>query len=506
MTYTVGEIAKGMGAAILCGDPERTVSAWTFSSKEGSADTMFLPMKGERVDAHDFIADAYAHGVRVTTTERGEIVPGTEDMTYLAVDNARDAWQRLGAYWRRKHAGVPMIAVTGSVGKTTTKELTALALSPFGNVLKTSGNHNGQLGVPLMMAELSDDTDCAVIEMGMSLPGEMGRIAAVAMPDCAAITNIGLSHIGNLGSQEGIRREKLSIVNRLRDGGTLFVNGDDPLLRVLCPDCPDYAGTDGILMYPETRERFRTLTVVAYGAESWCRYRYSGEVLTEGTASFTYEGPNGSLPVMLPVPGHHNVSNATLAIAAAETMISGSDIASEAAKALAAYKPMSMRGGRETLPGGILMIDDTYNASPDSMRSGLDVLCAVNAGRHIAMLADMFELGDHAEAGHRRVGRDVAERAVDVLITVGELSEAIADEAEKRTAELGRKMSIFRVKTREEGRDLLLPMLREGDAVLLKGSRGMKLDEVADALRKREARDDRQDNGDGFKEAGDRTV
>ena len=482
MTYTVSEIAKGMGATILCGDPERTVSAWSFSSREGDADTMFIPMKGERVDAHDFIADAYAHGMRVTTTERGEIVPGTEDMTYLAVADAREAWQQLGAYWRGKHASVPMIAVTGSVGKTTTKELTALALTPLGTVLRTSGNRNGQLGVPQMMAELTDDTDCAVIEMGMSLPGEMGRIAAVAMPDHAAITNIGMSHIGNLGSQEGIRREKLAIVNRLHEGGTLFVNGVDPLLLVLCPDCPEYKGTDGILMYPETRERFRTLRVVAYGAEEWCRYRYREEVLTEQTASFVYESADGTIPVTLPVPGHHNVSNATLAIAAAETF---GVRAADAAEALAGYKPMSMRGGREQLPGGIVLIDDTYNASPDSMRSGLDVLCAVSAKRHIAMLADMFELGEHAEEGHRRVGRDVAERPVDVLITVGELSEALADEAVKRTAELGRKIDIFRVKTREEGRDLLLPMLREGDAVLLKGSRGMKLDEVAEALRKK---------------------
>lgn len=483
MRYTVSEIAMGMGAKILCGDPDRTVSAWTFSSKEGDADTMFVPMKGERVDAHDFIADAYAHGVRVTSTERGETVSGTEDMTYLYVEDARAGWQRLGAYWREKHANVPMIAITGSVGKTTTKELTALALSPSGNVLRTSGNRNGQLGVPQMMAELADDTDCAVIEMGMSMPGEMGRIAAVAMPDYAAITNIGLSHIGNLGSQEGIRREKLSIVNRLREGGTLFVNGDDPLLRVLCPDCPDYAGTEGILMYEDTRERFRTLKVVAYGAEEWCRYRYRDEVAEEQKVSFVYEGAGAALPVSLPVPGHHNVSNATLAIAVAETM---GVSAERAAEALATYQPMSMRGVREVLPGGVILIDDTYNASPDSMRSGLDVLCGVKAGRHIAMLADMFELGDHAESGHRRVGRDVAERPVDVLITVGKLSEAIADEAEKRAAELGRSVSIFRAGTREEGRDLLLPMLKEGDAVLLKGSRGMKLDEVAEALRRRE--------------------
>ncbi len=482
MSYTVSEIAKGMGARLLCGDATRTVSKWTFSSKEGDADTMFVPMKGERVDAHDFIADAYAHGIRVTTTERGEIVPGTPEMTYLVVDDARASWQKLGAYWRLQHAAVPMIAVTGSVGKTTTKELTATALAPMGKVLRTGGNKNGQLGVPQMMAELSDDTDAAVIEMGMSLPGEMGRIAAVAMPTHAAITNIGVSHIGNLGSQEAIRREKLAIVNHLQEGGILFVNGDDPLLAVLCPDCPDYAGTEDILMYEETRTRFATLTVKAYGAAEWCTYRYKDEVLSEEGAAFVCEGPFGKVAVSLPVAGHHNVSNATLAIAVAATF----GVAPEAsAEALCGYRPMAMRGGREELPGGIILLDDTYNASPDSMKSGLSVLCATKAKRRIAMLGDMFELGDHSEAAHRSVGACVAELPVDILLAIGEASEAMAEEAAARAAERGRKLSVYSFRTKEEGQEKLFSLLRSGDAVLLKGSRGMGLDTVAKALRER---------------------
>lgn len=477
MRYTVAEIAKGMGAKILRGDAERTVCRWTFSSKDGDADTMFVPMKGERVDAHDFIADAYKNGMRVTTTERGEIVPGTDGMTYLAVSDARASWQRLGAYFRDCRASVPMIAVTGSVGKTTTKEMVALALSPIGRVLRTEGNRNGQLGVPQMMAELSDDTDAAVIEMGMSMPEEMGRIAVVAKPQFAVITNIGVSHIGNLGSQEAIRREKLAVVNGMAEGGVLLVNGDDPLLRVLCPDCPDYNGTDDILMYGRTREVWPLLTVVAYGSEPWCRYRYENEVLTEHEASFTYVSEDLRCEVSLPVTGHHYTSNATAALAAAELF----DVSvRDAADALGTYRPMAMRGVREELPGGITLIDDTYNASPDSMRSGLDVLCAVKAARHIAVLADILELGELSGECHRRVGKYVAERPVDILITIGTEAVAIADEASKG------RCTVLRAATREEGSEKLFGILRKGDAVLLKGSRGMGLDVIANKLRERE--------------------
>ena len=486
MSYTVLDIAKGMGAKLLCGDPDATVDRFTFSSKDGDARTMFIPMKGERVDAHDFIADAYAHGVRVTTTERGEIVPGTEGMAYLYTEDARAAWQRFGASLRDRFAAVKMVAVTGSVGKTTTKELVATALLPLGKVLKTEGNKNGQLGVPQMMAELSDDTDAAVIEMGMSLPGEMGRIAAVAKPDCAVITNIGVSHIGNLGSQEAIRREKLSVIDSLSAGGTLLVNGDDPLLAVLCKDNPEYRGTDGIEMYDRTRGRLSDVTIAAYGAAPWCRYRYAEEVLSEDSATFSFVSGDTEVRVELPVPGHHNVSNATAAIAIAGLF---GLPAEAAAQALLSYRPMAMRGGIETLADGVIMIDDTYNASPDSMRSGLNVLCAVKAERRIAVLADILELGELSEQCHRSVGRDVAGRPVDILITVGTEARAIADEAEtalrEKACDDAGKLTVIRTTTKEEGRDALLSVVKPGDAVLLKGSRGMGMDAIAKVLRER---------------------
>lgn len=476
MKITAAELAKAMDAEILCGDAERTVERWSFSSKDGDERTMFLPIRGERVDAHEYIRDAYLHGMRVTATERDRAEEGTEDMVYLHVRDTRDAWQRFGQEIRKTHSDIPMVSVTGSVGKTTTKEMLAAALKPMGTVLKTDGNRNGQLGVPQMMTELCDRPDCAVIEMGMSMKGEMARIAEVARPDFAVITNIGMSHIGNLGSQEAIRREKLCIVNRLSRDGILFVNGDDPRLRVLCPSCPDFAGYDTVEMYPETAERMRTLQVRAYGAEDWCEYRYEQETVREEESSFRYCHDGRSVSVVLSVSGHHNVTNATAAIAVAEAM---GLTAESAAEALRDYHTMAMRGTKEILKNGTVLIDDTYNASPDSMKSGLELLCGITAKRHIAMLADILELGEHSEACHRLVGRYVCDKSVDLLITVGTDAKWIADEV--RTTRPSIEVMAF--DTREDGCRYLLDTVREGDAVLLKGSRGMGLDTVAKALR-----------------------
>ncbi len=476
-TYTVGDLVSHMGAELLQGDAGREVSTFSFSSKEGDGQTVFLPIVGERADAHDYIGDAYAHGMRVTLTERGELVPGTEDMCYLKVDKTADAWQRFGAWVRSEHANVPLVSITGSVGKTTTKELIATALSPLGTVLKTQGNRNGQLGVPQMMLMLTDNTDVAVIEMGMSLFGEMGRIAPVSTPNYAVITNIGVSHIGNLLSQENIRKEKLCCFNHMAAPAVVLVNGDDRLLRVLCPSCPDYRGYEDIDLYPETRAVLAKVTVLSYGTAEWCDYRYSDAVLYGEGSEFTFSCEGVKCKVSLPVPGIHNVSNATAAIAMAIRL----GLAPEQAKeALAGYRPMAMRGTVERLQGGICLIDDTYNASPDSMRSGLDILEGTTGTRHIAVLADILELGEQSKACHHLVGKYVAEHCVDVLITIGAEAKEIAVGAADGTRD------IHSFATRDEGQAYLLSILREGDVVLLKGSRGMGLDHIAKIIRERE--------------------
>ncbi len=474
--YTVGELAQRMGATLLCGDPQRRVSAFSFSSKEGGEDTVFLPTVGERVDAHNFIGDAYANGMSVTLTERGEIVDGTEQMCYLAVEKTLDAWQMLGASLRKEHEDIPMVSITGSVGKTTTKELVATALTPGGEVLKTVGNQNGQLGVPRMMQMLDDEPALAVIEMGMSLFGEMARIAAVAMPNYAIITNIGVSHIGNLHSKENIRKEKLCIINRMRKPGIVLVNGDDPLLAVLCPSAPDFAGYDEIALYEETRAALDGVTVLAYGQADWCDYRCEDVVLGEESVGFTFCHEERCIPVELPVPGIHNVSNAVAALAVAHLL--GLDVKASA-EALRAYRPMAMRGMLEKLGGELCLIDDTYNASPDSMRSGLDILAGVEAKRRIAVLADILELGEQSAACHRLVGEYVAERPIDILVTVGPMAKEIAAGAIEK-----RDLTVHSFDTKEDAAEYILPLLKSGDAILLKGSRGMKLDVLAAAIRR----------------------
>lgn len=473
---SIGDIATRMGATILSGDPEHLISDYSFNSREGKEQTLFLPTVGERVDAHNFIPDARRNGIRCTVTERGIVPEGCEDMTVLAVDSTREALHRLGASVRNDYADLPMVGITGSVGKTTTKELVAAALSAGGTVLKTEGNKNGQLGVPLMMMELSKEQDFAVIEMGMSMFGEMARLSKVAMPNYAIITNIGVSHIGNLGSRENIRKEKLCIINDLKKPAVVFVNGDDELLSELVPASPNFHGYESIALYDETREKLSEVTFLSYGKADWCDYRAEDIFLSDTEVRFRYVGRKEETTVTLPIPGAHNVGNALAALALSEWL----NVSAETAKAgLMTYRPMAMRGNVEWLKSGVCLIDDTYNASPDSMKSGLGILDSMKGtGRRIAVLADILELGDQSEACHRLVGTYVAESKTDILLTVGKDAHFIAEEAQKKPG-----LTVYSFTQKEEAEACLLILLAAGDMVLLKGSRGMGLDQLAKMVR-----------------------
>ena len=219
MKITAEEIARACGGRLLGGDPAAEITSVAVDSRQVRPGTLFVPIIGERTDAHCYIEKAFASGAAATLTqEHTQAVGGG---AWIAVDDTRGALQKIAAAWRAKFAG-PVIGITGSVGKTTTKEMTALALSAGRNVMKTEGNQNSQIGLPLTMFRLSPEYGAAVVEMGMSEFGEMGRLAAVAAPDYAVMTNIGLSHIGNLKTQENIRSEKLHITDRFHDDSVLF--------------------------------------------------------------------------------------------------------------------------------------------------------------------------------------------------------------------------------------------------------------------------------------------
>lgn len=511
--YTASEIAKIVGGELLCGDGSIGITEFSTNSKEGDAATMFVPVIGERVDAHDFIGDAYAHGMRATFTCRKDVpVQCGADMACVYIGRTGEknpnvaALQCFGAYVRRTFA-VPVIGVTGSVGKTTTKEMVAAALETGLCTLKTAGNMNSQVGLPRMMCRLEEKHEIAVIEMGMSLPGEMERLVRVACPDCAVMTNIGVSHIGQLGSKENIRREKLNIINEFPEGGTLFLNADDPMLREVADAWRAVRGekmsgamrddgqdgtvfVHGVAMDVVTAERFPHIRVVTYGTQEGCDY-HAGDihVVDERIGFRLFGGGADGLLVRLSVAGQHNVLNALAAFAVAGQY---GIAAGQAAEGLSGYRPMAMRGGRINA-GGLILIDDTYNASPDSMRGGIDSLMAVKAGRHIAVLADMLELGAVSKECHEQVGYYAAGRGVDHIVAIGQEAKYYAAAAQERAGrcamsgensggETGCRTSCSLFEDNARALAFLREYVREGDAILFKGSRGMKLEELVAAF------------------------
>lgn len=465
--YSAGKIADIVGGTIIAGDGLAGITEFSTDSRLGGADTLFVPVIGERVDAHDFIRDAYKHGMRAVFTSRGEILPDTKGMTYIRVSDTVGALQKFGTYVRNQY-NIPIVGITGSVGKTTTKEMVAAALAAGKNVLKTAGNMNSQVGLPRMMLRILPEHEIAVIEMGMSMPQEMERLARVARPETAVMTNIGVSHIGQLGSKENIRREKLNIINEFPEGGTLFINGDDPLLAELVQ------APERVIMSAKTKEKFSKIQIITYGTNSDCDY-HAEEIKavdeeTEFMLCIKKQETKQRVKIHLFVPGRHNILNALAALAVAEHYGVPPETA---AKGLAEYRPIAMRGGK-VVKNGVAVIDDTYNASPDSMKGGIDTLMAAPANRHIAVLADMLELGGLSKECHLEVGAYLAEKKADFLIAVGTEAEYYIKGA------AGVKSMHF--ENNALALDFLKDFLREGDAVLLKGSRGMKLEEIIKGL------------------------
>lgn len=452
MKMTAGEIAQACGGRLLGSNPEVEITSVTVDSRAVKSGALFVPLVGEKTDAHRFIGKAFEIGAAAALTQEHSKAEGPG--VWIAVEDTCAALQKIAASWRARFTG-PVVGITGSVGKTTTKEMTALAISSGLNVMKTEGNQNSQVGLPLTMFRLSPEYDAAVIEMGMSEFGEMGRLATVAAPDYAVMTNIGFSHIGNLGSQENIRSEKLHITDRFHEGSVLFLNGDDPLL----------AGLRGKLS-------FRT---VFYGTQPWCDFRAEAVHVGAEASDFHYTASNGEQgEIHLPVPGMHCVLDALAGLAvSAELGIS----LSKAATALSRYRPLAMRM-QIRQARGMTVIDDSYNSSPDAAKSSLSVLCGFHTGRRVAVLADMLELGDFSKQGHYGVGEYAAKAGVDILITVGTEAREIAEGA----LSVNPNLEYYVCSDNVQAVKTLSEVLRAGDTVLVKGSRGMKTDEIVKSL------------------------
>ena len=454
-SWKLSEVIEVCDGRLLCGSAEGEISHLSIDSRDVCEGTLFVPFVGERTDAHRFIAAVAKAGARAAFTAAGRAIPEglPEDFALIEVEDTLRALQALGAA-ARDRLSIPIIAVTGSVGKTTTREMIAAALSAERRVFRTAANHNGQIGVPLTLLEIDERCELAVIEMGMSIPGEMAVISRLARPSMAVFTNIGLAHIEQLKTQENIRAEKLHIQDGMPEGASLLLNGDDLLLRTA-----------------ELRPGFRK---ELYGTGADLRYRAEDVTLQNGCASFTAVIDGKRVPVQLKLYGRHQLLNALAALAVADRFGVSLDAAAKKLGEFTGYRHRQ----QIFVHGGVTVVDDSYNASPDSMRAALDILGGLSvSGRRIAVLADMKELGEREAALHRELGRylSVGKKA-DLLLTLGPLAEQIAEVAERDGVEVQCYQDRSALET------ALHSLLRPGDALLFKGSNSMGLSALADSF------------------------
>lgn len=473
VSFQVKDVVNATGGILLWGDGQTEITDVVTDSRQAGPGTLFVPLIGERVDAHRFIPDVIEAGAAAVFSSQRDICQGTPDEertlergACIYVEDTLAALQKL-AGWYRQQFDIPVIGVTGSVGKTTTKEMISAVLSEKYNVLKTIGNLNSQIGVALMMFRIEKDTELAVFEMGMSMPGEMARLVEIARPQTAVMTNIGVSHIGNLGSRENITFEKGHIVKYVGSShdGKMYVCGNGDLQKLSRERIP----YDCLVSPCET---------VFYGTDEGCHISASDIRVVEERQSFVYHGKNTCM-VNLRVMGKHNVDNAVIALALGEQFGVEMD---RAVEALAQYQPFSMRGEKKDIHG-YHVIDDTYNASPDSINSNIDALFDYSEeGNKIAVLGDVLELGEQKENLHRGIGDFIVQEAkkgkkLSCLITVGEGAGYIGRQVEENS-----DIRTKACRDNDEAVQFLKSIVKSGDWVLVKGSRGMHMDEVVKGL------------------------
>lgn len=409
---------------------------------------LFVCIKGERFDAHEFADEALEKGAAAVMIDQ-DIMPNG---AYVKVDNTAKALLDLAGYYRSKF-DIPVVALTGSVGKTTTKEFTHLVVNAKYNAIKTLGNFNNEIGLPQMLFQIDNSVQAAVIEMGMNHFGEISRLSRATKPTIALITNIGVSHIENLGSREGILKAKLEILEGLEKNSVLLLNGDDDMLSTVNND--EYK-------------------IVKYGIDNG-EFKAKNIVENSDSTSFTIDYFGKSQNVTIPTIGIHNVYNALAAFAVGYFL----DVdASSSAEALSQYVPAGMRQ-RVVKVGDITVIEDCYNASPDSMKAAIKTLNNTSGGKKIAVLADMLELGSYSEKAHSDVGAFLSENSIDYLFAYGDNARYYVDAANKN----GMK-NTYHFDDKESLAKKLLQICNPSDVVLFKGSRGMKLEDVMNIVYK----------------------
>ena len=442
---SIAEIAAVTGGTVE-GDSAVTVTApAVLDGRQAEPGGLFVALAGQRADGHDYADQAGRAGAVAVLGSRPTPLPT------VVVKDAQAALQALAAHVAtRLRDGLTVAGLTGSRGKTSTKDLLAAVLSSTAQTIATAGSLNNELGVPLTMLRAGAATRFLVLEMGARRTGDIAALTGLVAPDIAVVTNVGQAHVAHFGSRGAIARAKGELVRGLTPGGTAVLNADDPRVAAM------RALTDG--------------PVLTFGQAEHADVRVL-DLALDGLARpfFTLRTADASAPVALPLVGAHQALNASAAAAAG--LVAGVPL-DMAAAALATASLSKWRLERRDLTGGATLLNDSFNADPDSVRAALDALAAIEGQRRIAVLGEMLELGDDSEAEHRAVGEYAASRA-DVVVAVGEAARPIADGAGERAVALAGNDAAV---------DWLRGHLAAGDVVLVKASRAARLDEVAAAL------------------------
>ena len=459
VALTAGMVAQATGGRVVHGRPDRPFAAVSIDSRTLAAGSLFVALRGDRFDGHAFIQTAIDRGAAGLMVASMPATAALGDAAVVLVDDTLDALQGLGREVRRR-SGAKVVAITGSAGKTTTKEVTADFLSARYRVFRNKGNFNNHIGLPLSLIELRDGPDVAVVELGMNHEGEIRELVRLADPDVRVWINVGDAHIGHFSSREALARAKAEILEGAGSTALLVVNADDPLVM------SHIGGWRGR----------RLLFGEAAGAD--IRARHVSDRGFDGSMA-DVDTPAGSMRLHVPLAGRAQLSNVLAAAAVAIDLgVEPQDVVSRAA----ALRAVSRRGEVILLSNGVRLIDDSYNASPAAVRAMLSALAATpGAGRRLAVLGEMLELGVSARALHESCGRAAAEGRVDQLVVIGGLA---ADGLVDGAVAAGLPMSrIHRFADSVTAAGEVPKLVRSGDLVLVKGSRGTRTDLVVDRLK-----------------------
>lgn len=457
--FKCSEVIKAVGGNLVSGDANVIFSGISIDSRKIGNGELFIPIEGKNFDGHDYIEKALKNGASGALTKHSDVnYHNYSDKCIINVENTLKALGDIAKYHRSRF-NTKVVAITGSVGKTSTKDMISKVLEEQYKVLSTQGNFNNEIGLPLTLLNLQKDHDIAVIEMGMRGFGEIELLSKIAKPDTAVITNIGSSHIEKLGSRNNILKAKMEIIHGMESSGTLILNGDDNLLLSL----KDLVG----------------MKTIYYGLEENLKYQAYNVKTGENGSMFYVMLGNKEYEIKLSVPGIHNVYNALAAISTGmeygmdpELILSG----------LAKYKSSYMR--MNIINNGVNnIIDDTYNSSPDSVKAALSVLCELSAKRKIAILGDMLELGEFSEKAHYQAGIEAVKAGTDFIIAIGQFAQNTVKGALQHGIS---KKNVLVLDNNDDACKFLETYLKIGDALLIKGSRGMGMESIVSYFKRDE--------------------